>query len=192
MRRHALTRRLARRKGAIAAAVVVGMFALALVLWVGRSPQNLHTQVDPGRTGTSSSTGAIRTSPTPPSSTGPSGSSAPGGQLTLPRLPGLTEGDNIAGAGLPAHQVVLTVTSDLPLLRLAYLVKDSPPIRENRTYIKSPVAASVIAHGIGLEAVLAAQASPGSIRITCTISVDGVVTNTRTVHGGYAVVVCVG
>lgn len=110
------------------------------------------------------------------------------GQL-VPELPQST---SIYGASVPRHSVVLTVRSDSAILQVGYQVSGGNPSRYRASNVRSPMRVMTEGRGYGLMAALGAQASPDATFITCTVAVDGRVTATRTVHGGWSVAVCVG
>jgi hypothetical protein len=187
-----------RRQSILAVLTALAVFALILVLWIGRSPAgNSYVSLPPaGGTGASGSLPSGSGAPTDassspgssPSFSGAAGSAGakipPGSTLSLPPF-----SSTIDGAGAATHIVSMSVSSDKTILQLAYAVKGATPGSGYHTYIKSPSSVHAVAHGDGIVAELAAQASPGSNEITCTMTVDGI-TTTHTAKGAFAVVLC--
>jgi hypothetical protein len=83
----------------------------------------------------------------------------------------------------------MEVTSDKTILQLSWAARDAKPGSGYHTYIRPPSTIDTVAHGDGIVAELAAQASPGSAWITCSITVDGM-NSTHTAKGPFAVVLC--
>ena len=123
------------------------------------------------------------------SATGKAG--APGNLLSLvPNLPGSSR--NVNPASLPARSVVFTLTSDRPILRMGYRVLHGHPDHGSAINVASPMQITTVGRGYGLVAAIGAQSTPIASYITCTVTVDGHLHSSHTVHGGYSVVVCLG
>jgi hypothetical protein len=188
-----------RRQSILAVLTALSVFALILVLWIGRSPAGNSYVSLPSAGGTGAGTGISALpsdSTTPADSTSPgSGTSSPGTALSNGKIPpGNTLSlppfsSDINGAGAGTHIVSMSVSSDKTILQLSYAVKGATPGSGYHTYVKSPSSIHAVAHGDGIVAELAAQASPGSNEITCTMTVDGV-SETHTAKGAFAVVLC--
>jgi len=185
-----------RRQSILAVLTAISIFLLILFLWIGHSPAGNSYVSLPSAGGTGADTGSVTPSGSPvPSSGSGSGTGTgsggtgpqipPGNNLSLPPF-----SSNINGAGATPHIVRMVVSSDRTILQLSYAVRDGKPGSGYHTYVKSPSTINTVAHGDGIVAELAAQASPGSKEITCSITVDGV-TTTHTAHGAFAVVLCI-
>jgi hypothetical protein len=128
--------------------------------------------------------------PAPTGRPSPSARSAAGrGALDLPPLP---ESTAVDGAGPPARSVTMRIDSDAAVLKMGYLVKGGSPAKSLDKNVRPPAVITTVARGYGLVAEIGAQASPYATYLTCTVTVDGQVHSKHTVHGGWAVAVCVG
>lgn len=147
-----------------------------------RSPPTLGPRPSPDATEPASNGTKVR-------ETSPQG--APPTAMTLEARPGLLgEG---ASRSTAVHDVTLTVTSDAPVWVLGYLVPTSP----DRSYgkVKKPGSSwsmSTVVTGPPDYAQIFAQSGPKATRITCTVSVDGRVTERRTATGPYGQLFCQG
>ncbi len=114
-----------------------------------------------------------------------------GSTMTFEGQPGLLgEG---ASSSTRVRDVRLAVTSDEPVWVLGYLVPTSPD-RSNGT-VRKPGASwsmSTKVYGRPDYAQIFAQAGPRATRISCTVTVDGRVTERRTATGPYAQLFCQG
>lgn len=187
-RRFKLTRRRKRLLGWFA---VLLLFVAALTAWSAGTSDSSHIAVP--QTTESPITGPSSTAPTTlpatrPSKTGKAGQ--PGNILNL--LPNLPSSSNINPADLPARRVVMTATSDRPILRMGYEVLYGHPDRNSAINIASPMSVTTVGRGYGLVAAFAVQSSPIATYVTCQVTVDGHVHASHRVRGGFRVVVCVG
>lgn len=167
------------------------MFLAALVVWSsGTDPANPHLSPQ-GRQALALPTGSAPAPETPASSPTSSGSkkSAKGPLSLLPPLP---ESTALNAAGPPARSVRMTVESDAAIVQMGYLVKGGHPAKYLDKNVASPAVITTGAHGYGLVAEIGAQASPYATYITCSVTVDGQLHSRHTVHGGWAVAVCIG
>jgi hypothetical protein len=187
-RRFKLTQK---RKRALAWIAVLIAFVAALAAWsTGPTDHNapkisLPSSSQPATPGPAESTlPAVR----------PSGKSAkPGGPSNILNvLPNLPQSTDINPAALPARDVVMTATSDRPILRMGYEVLYGHPDKSSATNIASPMRIETVGRGYGLVVAFGVQASPIATYITCTVTVDGHVHASHTVRGGFSVAVCVG
>jgi hypothetical protein len=103
----------------------------------------------------------------------------------------------LAGEGgtkeLPRHSVVLTVTSAAPIGVVGYVVPTSTD-RSSGTAkgVGTSWSLSTTAYGDPDYAQLFAQAGPGGNPVTCTITIDGRVTERRSTDGPYGQLFCQG
>ena len=191
--RFRLTRK---RKRALAWVGVLVAFTVVLTAWsAGPTDSGHHANVTlPTASGTvpvASAAAPTLLPATRPSSTETATGGAPGGLRTLvPNLPGSSR--DINPADLPARTVVITVTSDRPILRMGYRVLYGHPDSGSAINVASPMRITTVGRGYGLVAAIGAQATPIATYITCTVTVDGNLHSQHTVHGGYSVVACLG
>lgn len=184
------TMRALRAHGRLVAAIVVSAaYLAALVAWTS-GPKLPYVPPAATRVNERPATGV-------PSGVPASGAStaAPGdARSTVPSsiVPNLPTSATLNGAGAPARSVIITVTSDAPILRLGYIVANVPATKHYAEQVASPVRLELVAHSYGLVAAVAAQAAPTATYVTCTISVDGDVRVTRTLKGPWRVDVCTG
>jgi hypothetical protein len=188
-RRFALTRR---RKRALTWLAVLVAFVAALAAWsTGPTDKGPHVSLPSPSASASTPAPADTTLPaTRPSGKAGKKALGPGNLLNL--LPNLPQDKNINPASLPARSVVMTATSDRPILRMGYEVLYGHPDRSSAVNIASPMSITTIGRGYGLVAAFAVQASPIATYITCTVTVDGHLHASHTVRGGFSVAVCVG
>ncbi len=192
-RRFTLTRK---RKRALMWIGVLVAFTAVLTAWsVGPtdSGNHSHVAIPTASTPVPGASGAAPTllPATRPSATATSKAGGPGNGLTLvPNLPGSSK--DVNPADLPARSVVITVTSDRPILRMGYRVLYGHPDQGSAVNIASPMRITTVGRGYGLVAAIGAQATPIATYITCTITVDGHLHSQHTVRGGYSVVACLG
>jgi hypothetical protein len=178
-----------RKKPLILGAVVIA-FAAALIAWTHASSQrdpnlpDLAVSAPPSR-----SASAPKSAKAPPSGASRRTEGSGRGTGMLAGLPQFTDA---ALAGAPQHSVLLTVTSDQAILRLAYAVKGPREDMHRAVNVKSPYRVLTVGRGYGAMAALGAQAGPAATYLTCTITVDGRQRSTRTVRGGWRVAVCLG
>lgn len=178
-----------RRRTWLVGLAVLVTFTIALVFWAGRDPA---TDSSAGPViGAQPTSAGIESDASTTTSTEPESSQTPPGGLSLPPLPPLPNDSNLRDAS-HAHAVTLQVTSDKPILRMAFRVRGGRPESGYRTFLQSPVSITTTAYGDGLLAEIGAQASPAATTMTCTASIDGAVKSRRTVKGGWAVAVCLG
>jgi hypothetical protein len=178
---------LRRRRGPLLASLaVLAVFAIALVLWVG----NLSDPAAPhhSRAGASGPSASPSRSPSKGVTSAAAGSGVSADARGLPLPPFSSD---ISGVAHGTHAVTLRASSDATLLQLAYAVRGGHPASSYLTYVKSPMSITTVAHGDGVVAEIAVQASPTATSISCSVTVDGV-TTTRAAKGGYAVVLCMG
>lgn len=180
-------------KRLIAILLVLALFVMLLLLWVRRGASDDVSYATP-RDGATPKSAVVPS--TRPSESGSPSASSPSAEATEKSrnglIPDLPESTLISPAGLPRRAVVITVTSDATLLGFGYKVaygKSSKSISYN---VASPVRVEAVARGYGLLAAVGAQSGPGATYLTCSVSVDGKVHSTHTVHGGYNVAVCLG
>jgi hypothetical protein len=169
-------------------AILVG-FVVALAAWSSgpplrySRPPSVHA-AGPDRI---SSAGHRSADPTASGSAAPG---APGGLTGL--LPDLQVNTAVSPATLPKRNIVMTATSDGPILRMGYVVAYGHPARGSATNMASPVRITAVGRSYSRVAAFGVQASPVATYLTCTVTVDGRVTARKTVHGPYAVALCVG
>jgi hypothetical protein len=146
--------------------------------------------------------GAGSTTPSPLPSLGPSSHSSPTtavedfrpSRQTLPQYtltPGEAPGFTILGPKL--HKLVLSASSAGPIPGVGYLV----PTSRDHAYgqaknLSSHWSATTSVTGKPYYALLFIQADKTGTPITCSISVDGVVKDTKTTSGPFGSQVCVG
>lgn len=187
--RFALTRK---RKRALAWLAVLVAFVAALAAW-STGPTDKGPSVSLPTPTPSSTAPAPATSTLPATRpSGKAGKKALGPANLLNLLPNLPQNRNINPALLPARSVVMTATSDRPILRMGYEVLYGHPERSSAVNVASPMSITTIGRGYGLVAAFAVQASPIASYITCTVTVDGHLHASHTVRGGFSVAVCVG
>jgi hypothetical protein len=169
---------------------VLVAFVAALTAWsAGPTDNGPHVSLPHG----TQSVGAPSSAPSTLPATRPSGKAAKGGKTSLLNLlPNLPQYSNVDPASLPARSVLMTATSDRPILRMGYEVLYGHPDRSSAVDIASPMSITTVGRGYGLVAAFAVQASPIATYITCTVTVDGHLHASHTVHGGFSVAVCVG
>jgi hypothetical protein len=118
------------------------------------------------------------------------GSGASGGSGTL-NMPGLQGGSLYKY--LPKHRVMMRVTSEAPIGTVGYIV---PTSLKNSTGTVKNVGGSwsltTFAYGQPDYAQLFMQAGARGYPITCTITVDGHVTEHRSTQGPYGQLICQG
>jgi len=116
------------------------------------------------------------------------GKSGSAGSLSMPGLPGGTLYKN-----LPRHHIVLTVTSEVPVGTVGYIVPTS--LRKNYGVDKN-VGTSwqlvTTAYGDPDYAQLFVQAGARGYPVRCRITVDGRVTAERSTDGPYGQMMCQG
>ena len=184
-----LFRLTSRRKRVLAWFAVLIAFVAALAAWSTGTDSGHHIP-HLARPSDSLSTSAV---PTVLPSKRPTGTPSPGtGQNLLNLLPNLPQSKNVNPASLPARSVVMTITSDRPILRFGYKVLYGHPDTGSATGVSSPMQIETVGRGYGLVAAIGAQATPIATYITCTVTVDGHLHSQHTVRGGYSVVVCLG
>lgn len=112
-------------------------------------------------------------------------------------LAGPAGGLGLAGSGgtkgLPRHTVVLRMSSSAPMGELGYVVPTSPDASYG--VVKDAGRSwslTTIAYGSPDYAQLFGQAGPGGAALTCTITVDGTVTEQRSTDGPYGQLFCQG
>lgn len=182
------------RKRALIWIGVLVAFVAVLTAWSAGPTGGDHSKVALPATSSTAPGGSPAPTLLPPtrvnsSTTGKPG--APSNILSLvPNLPGSSR--NVNPASLPARSVVITVTSDRPILRMGYRVLYGHPDEGSAINIASPMQITTVGRGYGLVAAIGAQSTPIASYITCTITVDGHLHSSHTVRGGYSVVVCLG
>lgn len=111
---------------------------------------------------------------------------------TLPRM---TITPQIPGgftfAPIPSHSLVLTVTSTVPIGRLGYVI----PTSEGHSYgdikgVGEHWTLTTKVYGRPYYAALFIAAGSGGAAVTCSISIDGVVKDTKTARGNFGQQVC--
>lgn len=182
-------------KASAAAAIVVGavamLFALTNLLTSGpeSTPQAAATappSIDvPAYTGTDDVT--LTDQPTPPALSG------------IPSFPGSGAADlkGLDGKGgilgLPKERIVLTMTSAEPIAYVGYVVPTS--LDHQTGTVRNPGTSwslSTVGYGPPDHAQLFSLAGPTGVPVTCTITVNGKVTETRTTSGPYDQLFCQG
>jgi hypothetical protein len=122
---------------------------------------------------------------------------APGGAATtfpgagMPDLKGLDGKGGILG--LPREKVVLSMTSAAPIAYVGYIVPTS--LDTSTGTVTSPGTSwslTTIGYGPPDYAQLFSLAGPAGVPVTCTITVNGKVTETRTTSGPYDQLFCQG
>ena len=177
-----------RYKRVAATLAVLAIFAVALALWVGGSgggaalPNALSTP-------TSGSGGANMT---PSDGVTPSGSVTGGaGLAALPALTGggATNSTILSTLGPGKHVVILTATSDKPLLSVSYVVKGDA--KGKAIYnVKSPVVITRTVSGQRPYAAIGLQVGPNGTTGSCRVAIDGKVVDTKRVNAAFAVMLC--
>lgn len=117
-----------------------------------------------------------------------SGLGGSGGGLTLNGIPGGSVAQN-----LPRHSITLRVTSAAPIGTIGYLMPTS--LRNSRGVVKNVGTSwslSSTVYGSPDYAQIFVQAGARGFPITCTITVDGRVTEQRATEGPYGQMVCQG
>lgn len=181
-------------RGPLAAVVILGLFAAALIAWVGRdsSAGNKAAGLRPGVSApslpslpTSLATGSA---PAPGS---PGGSGAPSGspELSLP-----STSINADGAEPPKHTITMVITSDDVLTGFGYVVSTGlgKPSKHGEYHVKSPITVHTTGRSYGVVAEVIAQAGAHAGYVTCKLTVDGKLRADQTVHGAYKFAVCSG
>ncbi|HJQ41650.1 MAG TPA: hypothetical protein VJ831_01075 [Jatrophihabitantaceae bacterium] len=186
-RRFQLTRR---RKRALGWLAVLLAFVAALTAWSTGPTDGPHVNVP--KAGDLGITAPTSQAPSTLPATRPSKTGKPGPGDLFKLLPNLPQNRNVNPADLPARSVVMTATSDRPILRMGYEVLYGHPDRSSAINIASPMSVTTVGRGYGLVAAFAVQASPIATYVTCTVTVDGHLHSSHRVRGGYSVVVCVG
>jgi hypothetical protein len=196
-----------RARTAAAAAVVVGVLVIAFVassLLLGhdtsttdRDDRVAGPSVEPPEYAAPDDLGlADQAAAEPAASTGPP-STTPGTPGTtfpgagLPDLKGLRGKGGIVG--LPREKVVLSMTSAAPIAYVGYIVPTS--LDHSTGTVSSPGTSwslTTTAYGPPDYAQLFSLAGPAGVPVTCTITVNGRVTETRTTSGPYDQLFCQG
>jgi hypothetical protein len=118
----------------------------------------------------------------------PSGAAPLPGKTLTPAEPG-----GLVIGKLPTHALLLRVTAAGPVGKLGYLAPTSPDASYG---IVTPTGANwslrTTVLGRPHYAAIFVQSGASGTAITCTVSVDGVVTDTKTTSGAYGRTVCVG
>jgi hypothetical protein len=124
-----------------------------------------------------------------PGTSGSPGATFPG--AGLPDLKGLRGKGGIVG--LPKEKVVLSMTSAAPIAYVGYIVPTS--LDHSTGTVRSPGTSwslTTTAYGPPDYAQLFSLAGPAGVPVTCTITVNGRVTETRTTSGPYDQLFCQG
>ena len=125
---------------------------------------------------------------------GPAITSSPGGASLsgLSSRPGTALGWRFPAR--PSHRVQLTVTGDPAIARLGFLVPTADSHQSGDLHnVARAWSQSLTAHGAsGPYAAIFLQTDASGTLLRCTITVDGVVKDTRTISGPFARVVCLG
>lgn len=139
----------------------------------------------------------------PPGMPAPASSASPG----IPGIPGSSQGANAFGkplnlpglggeggvSGLPPHQIRLQLTSAVPISGVGYVIptslKDFYGVAED---IGKSWSLTTTVYGNPDYAQLFAQAGARGFPVTCTITVDGKVTERRSTAGPYGQLFCQG
>jgi hypothetical protein len=197
-----------RARTAATAAVVVGLLVIAFVAsslllrhdepTTGRDARVATPSVEPpeytapddlaglaGKTAASPAAG----SPGSPGTSGSPGATFPG--AGLPNLKGLRGKGGIVG--LPREKVVLSMSSSAPIAYVGYIVPTS--LDHSTGTVRSPGTSwslTTTAYGPPDYAQLFSLAGPAGVPVTCTITVNGRVTETRTTSGPYDQLFCQG
>lgn len=187
-----------------AAAIVLGLLAVAIALLVGSPDDGPRTTVAPGTT-----IGSTRTDPTPDVYRGPTPVASPAATVedrvddarrpdtTIGTDPGTGLGPGLAGSGgtknLPKEHITLTMTSTAPIGVIGYVV----PTSLDHSYgvakdVGTTWSLRTIGYGRPDYAQLFAQSGPTGAVITCTITVNGRVTEARSTDGPYSQLFCQG
>jgi hypothetical protein len=121
-------------------------------------------------------------------STGGGGGSAKGGTLQMPGLQG-----GSMYKYLPKHHITLRVTSQQPIGTVGYIMptslNESSGVRKN---VGTAWSLNSIVYGDPDYAQIFVQAGARGYPVTCTITVDGRVTEHRSTEGPYGQLVCQG
>jgi len=176
-----------RRKQLMIVSALLILFVVVLAVWVG-NPNSGHNkpEVQAHFTPTPTPTSPTETAalPTPSSSGGPS--TAGGGIPSLPPVSGV----QVYGPGV--HTVTITVSSNSTLAGVGWAFRNGKNGKKTPgTSGKYFTLTTNVEGGAPLAIVGGQVAYYGSVA-TCTITVDGTLRTTQTVHGAYHVVVCTG
>jgi hypothetical protein len=183
-----------RKRSILVGALLVG-FVAVLYVWVGNPNRNHLESEGPIPTDTPTPTSSFDQSavaPTPSitptvptgSKSGAGGTGGAGGAGTV-KLPPVS-GVQVYGAGV--HTVVLRVTSNSTLSAVGWAFRNGKNGKKQAAG-KTFTLTEEVQGGAPL-AILGAQVAYYGTEATCTITVDGTLRTTKTVHGAYSVVVC--
>ena len=175
-----------RRKQLILVSALLVLFVAVLAVWVGnpgsghKTPE-VKATFSPTPTPTETLTDALPTpTPTPTPTVTPTGGA---GGVTLPPVSGV----QVYGAG--THTVVVRITSNSTLAAVGYGFRNGKNGGTKHVGAKSFTITEQVEGGAPL-AIAAGQVAYYGSEATCTITVDGTLRTTQTVHGAYHVVVC--
>lgn len=190
-----------RVRSAAAAAVAVGLLVIAVVavsLVVGRGDGTpgddarvAVPSVEPPEYAAPDDLGLADQDVDAPEATTPARSGATFPGAGLPDLEGLKGEGGILG--LPRKKVVLSMTSAAPIAYVGYIVPTS--LDRSTGTVTSPGTSwslTTTAYGPPDHAQLFSLAGPAGVPVTCTITVDGRVTESRTTSGPYDQLFCQG
>lgn len=182
-----------KHKIALLACLLVAVYAVVLVTWVGNQPATPKVAgLPPAGANPIVSPPAASNAPSV-SPSGRSSGAAPGNGITSRLSQGLPKSVLDADPnGLPRRRVQIRVTSDGTIAGLGYIVAHGHPARYNGYWLKSPVYVSTVGRSGTLVAFVVAQAGPDASYVTCTLTVDGVVRSQHTAHGAYQSAACIG
>ena len=118
-------------------------------------------------------------------------------QAGLARLGGPLASTGLGGSGgvqgLPRHELTLTISSAAPLGTVGYIIPTS--LNDNYGVVKNvgrTFSVSTVVYGNPDYAQGFAQADARGNPVTCTVTVDGRVTERRSTEGPYAALFCQG
>ena len=175
------------RRQLILVTTVLVVFVVVLAVWVGNPTDGHETAL--GVTSSPSTTAGptlLANGPLPTSSAPPVGSgtaAAPEG-AALPPVSGI----QVYGPGI--HHVVLTVTSNSTIAEVGWGFRNGRN-GGKRYAVGNRFELSEDVEGGAPLAIVGGQVAYYGSELTCSISVDGTVRNTETVHGAFHVAVCI-
>lgn len=175
-------------------------YVVALTLFIRANSGDADTSSNLARTSPGLTTPALPSASASRSASASGSPSAPGSSpngLDLSTLPQHTIIPRIPGGftfgSVPSHKLVLSATSARAIKRLGYLVPTSfdSSYGDIRNVGRSWSVTTTV-YGNPAYAEVFIQSGSDGVPITCSITVDGVVTNSATTKGPYGRQVCIG
>jgi len=176
-----------RRKQLIVVSALLVLFVVLLAVWVG-NPNSGHNKPEvqahftPTPTPTTPTETAALPTPTP------SGHPSTGGG-GIPSLPPVS-GVQLYGPGV--HVVTITVSSNSTLAGVGWAFRNGKNGKKSPGTTGKFFTLTTNVEGGAPLAIVGGQVAYYGTQATCTITVDGTLRTTQTVHGAYHVVVCTG